>query len=547
VDWIFLFKFNPPNIILMKKYILLLLIAGLAASQSVYSQLTGITPNTAQYGQSLQTTITSNGIFIQGFSPNGNVQYIYLRHSTQPTNIVTIFDWSSTPNNTTVIDANTLLTDFFSIPFNAPSGVYDLNVTTWDPWTPQVNYILPNAFTIQPYDGIISGNVYKDLNRNGIKDSGEPNIVNANIRRQSGSGWISYYTNASGDYSIPVYNGNYKIYYGPVFSSDRLFDTQGTDTINVNINNNNSTGNNFGLNGALLSVTPSTLVKGDTSVHLITSSRPLFLPSTGPEGNVTQFAVYSSPAISLNTAVSVVRLDSFNIQVTIPVPTNIAESPAVDLRLYTQTGLFGFHYLREQLSVVSPPTCTVTDSTWAKFITASSFRANWNPVPGAYRYQVYYKVGGTPTWTQRSVAGNKTFMGIQNLNCGTNYRWKVRTVCQTPSGNIKSVWSPVMVTTTLSCVANSGDKIFHADLPEMEIYPNPASTRIIVEPNFEIASSTIIEVYSLTGARLMIEIFDEPNEYGSFELNVSELKNGMYFLRISGDKNHTSRLVIQRD
>ncbi len=525
--------------------LLLLTVIVLGLSESTFGQLTAITPNSAQYGQSLQTTITSNGLFIQGFSPSGNVSNIYLRHSTQPTNIVTIFDWFATPNNTTVIDANTVLADFFTIPLNVPSGLYDLHVTTFDTWS-SYNYVLPNAFTIQPYDGTISGNVYKDLNRNGVKDTGEPDIVNANIRRQVGSGWLSYYTNSSGNYSFPVYNGNYKIYYGPVFSSDRLFDTQGTDTINVTINNNNSSGNNFGLNGALLSVTPSTLVKGDTSVHIITSSRPIFLPYTagGAEGNVTQFAVYSSPSISLNTAVSVVRLDSFNIQVTIPVPSNIAESPAVDLRLQTQTGLSGFHYLRGQLSVISPPSCVTPDSTWTQFITASSFRTNWTPVPGAYRYQVYYKVGGTPTWTQRSVAGNKTFMGIQNLNCGTNYRWKVRTVCQTPSGNIKSVWTPVKVTTTLSCEAHSGDKIISDVIPGIEIYPNPANNKVIIEPDFEIASSTLVEIYNLSGKRVFMKTFDEPNEFGAFELDVTSLNSGMYFVRINGT---TSKFIIQRD
>jgi hypothetical protein len=120
----------------------------------------------------------------------------------------------------------------------------------------------------------------------------------------------------------------------------------------------------------------------------------------------------------------------------------------------------------------------------------------------------------------------------------------VRTVCQTPSGTIRSVWTPVKVTTTLSCEAHSVDKIISDDIPGIEIYPNPASSKITIDPDFEIASATTIEVYNLAGKRVLAKTFDEPNDFGVFELDVSSMNSGMYFIRING---MTSKFFVQRD
>jgi hypothetical protein len=529
----------------MTKFRLLLLVAVVAVSlpSTTFGQLTGITPNSSNFGQTLTTTITSNGLFVQGISPNGNIYEIFLQNGTS---FISIYDpWAFNWGQIQVIDANTVNAEF-SIPHNAAPGVYDLHLTTSDPsmpWLPMPYqyFSLPGAFTVNPPDGYISGNVYRDDNRNGSKDSGEPNLQNEYVRIFPAN--RTYPTDASGNYNIPVYNGNHWIAYNRN-TNDIKYNTTGIDTIYVAINNNNSSGNNFGINGALLSINPSILVKGDTSVHTITANKPIFRTGTTPNGNVTQAIIYTNPQITISYLTNVTVIDSFTVQVTIPVPANTAAGTNIDLRLYTHSSIFGFHFLRQQLSVVSPPACASPDSTWASFITASSFRTNWTPVQGAHRYQIFYKVGGTPTWIQRSVAGTKTYMGIQNLNCGTTYRWKVRTVCQTPTGTIRSVWTPVKITNTLSCEANSGDKILSVEDAGIEIYPNPANDQIMIDPGFEISSSTSIEVYNLAGKMMLSRTIDEPNEYGSFELDVSSLHSGMYFIRVNG---MTSKFIVQRD
>ena len=527
---------------IMKTVITSILASVLLLTVSIANaQLLCMNPTQGNIGQNLPVTILgANNIFDGSSGPGGNILQIYLQKGND---YLIMYDsnWGfSYPN---IIDPNTVQTALVMNPTYTQPGIYDLYVLLTDP-NGQIQYTIPAAFTVNTPTGIISGNVYKDLNRNGVKETGEPNLAGETVRIiPTGANAFFSVTDASGNFSFPAYNNNYTVSFIPS-TNDLLYPTTGSGVYNVVINNNNSTGNNFGVNGAMLSVTPNVIEKGTQSTHTITSNRPIFHPTSASNGNITQFVLQSNPLFALTPSTSVTVIDSFTVQFTVNAPSYLADASAVDLRLYTNSGSVGTHYLRGQLSIVPPPSCDTPDSTWAKFITASSFRTNWTPVPGAYRYQVYYKIGGTPTWTQRSVAGSNTFMGIQNLNCGTNYRWKVRTVCQTPSGNIRSVWTPVKVTTTLSCEAHSGDKIISDDVPGIEIYPNPASNKVIIEPDFEIASSTLVEIYNLSGKQVFMKTFDEPNEFGAFELDVTSLNSGMYFVRINGT---TSKFIIQRD
>ncbi len=517
----------------------------LISTTGSFAQLLGILPTQGNIGQNLPVTILASGNIFDGSSgPGGNILQMYLQKGND---YLIMFDsnWGfSYPN---IIDPNTVQTVLIMNPAYTQPGVYDLHVITTDPNTPngQIQYSLPAQFTVNTPTGTISGNVYRDLNRNGIKDSGEPNLANATIRIvPTGSNTTFIQTDASGNYSAPAYNGSYTISFVPV-SADLLYPTTGNGTYNISINNNNSTGNNFGVNGALISISPAIVQKGTSSVHTITSALPIFSTTPAAGGNITQFTIESTPPFGVTPSSSITVIDNFTIQVTINMPANIADAQNVDLRLITNSGNTGTHFLRGQLQIVSSPVCNAPDSTWATFVTASSFRVNWTPVQGAYRYQVFYKVGGTPTWTQRSVAGTNTFMGIQNLNCGTNYRWKVRTVCQTATGTIRSVWTPVKVTTTLSCEAPNEDRIADTEMISVDVFPNPASEFIAIEAGAEINGQAEFELYNLTGALVMKQSINLQSGE-TVEINVNEIPEGLYFIRMNGAVNYTSRILIQR-
>lgn len=61
------------------KNLILSLVGLFLLSTAANAQLTGMSPNQAIHNQTLQTTITSNGLFVQAMSPNGNVFQIFLK------------------------------------------------------------------------------------------------------------------------------------------------------------------------------------------------------------------------------------------------------------------------------------------------------------------------------------------------------------------------------------------------------------------------------------------------------------------------------------
>ncbi|MEP7171773.1 MAG: hypothetical protein ABI855_20535, partial [Bacteroidota bacterium] len=234
----------------MKKVLLLILI--ISFSVIAKGQLTGMNPNVAGPGQTLQTTVTGPGLFIQASSPSGNLFSVVLTNG--PTTL-TIFDWGTFMwNNITVLSTDQFITDFFQIPYNATPGQYLLTVVTgdvFDPWTNQQTYTLPNAFTVLPPDGFINGNVYDDANKNGIKDGGELGIQGQEVTVLPEN--YILYNDVNGDYSLPVMNGNHiiKWFENGVYNYQLSSDSA---SYAVTVNSNIQGGFDFGLKPALISM-----------------------------------------------------------------------------------------------------------------------------------------------------------------------------------------------------------------------------------------------------------------------------------------------------
>src|SRR5688572_8643119 len=192
----------------MKKTLLSIAVILITALSSV-AQLSNMNPNQGIYQQTLITTITGTGIFIQSGSPSGNLFEIKL---TQGVNQITLFDyWNAWMYNVNVT-SNTTVDAEFTIPLSVPSGLYDLSVTigdVWNPWNNQFTYTLPGAFTVGTPDGYVEGNVFHDLNENGVKDVGEPGLANRTVHLMPNN--YNVITDVNGDYSFPVMNGSYNV------------------------------------------------------------------------------------------------------------------------------------------------------------------------------------------------------------------------------------------------------------------------------------------------------------------------------------------------
>jgi hypothetical protein len=85
--------------------------------------------------------------------------------------------------------------------------------------------------------------------------------------------------------------------------------------------------------------------------------------------------------------------------------------------------------------------------------------------------------------------------------------------------------------------------------PEIQIFPNPASTEFFIEGSFLSAETVLIHFYDLTGRLIFSKIVEKNRFSDAYRLNVSVegLPNGLIFLKIEGEKFYfTGKLFIAK-
>ncbi|HNR20903.1 MAG TPA: SdrD B-like domain-containing protein, partial [Bacteroidia bacterium] len=239
----------------MKK-VSILIILFFATNMVVAQSLVSMTPNAMVQGSStIVSTITGSGTLFQNGSPPNSIVDVTLSGPAT----YNLFTGGGPPNGyLTVTDDEHADVDV-SLPINAPVGIYSLSVTYYDccpGFSTPITLTLPNAFTIIAPDGYAQGTIYKDYNQNNVKDAGEPGVSNIYVTANPGNRTVG--TDASGNYSVPLLNGNYTITYN-ANSHNYLFLNSGSpNPINITIANANSTGNDFPVYNGLTSVNPDT-------------------------------------------------------------------------------------------------------------------------------------------------------------------------------------------------------------------------------------------------------------------------------------------------
>ena len=112
------------------------------------------------------------------------------------------------------------------------------------------------------------------------------------------------------------------------------------------------------------------------------------------------------------------------------------------------------------LVVCDPPSSSTVSN-----ITSSSVRISWPAVPGATKYQIWYRPTGTIPWLKINIT--TTTKKIIGLLSGTSYDYKIKTICPT----ISSGFTPILIFTTAP-----GKE---SEIPEasilLNIFPNPNS------------------------------------------------------------------------
>ena len=172
--------------------------------------------------------------------------------------------------------------------------------------------------------------------------------------------------------------------------------------------------------------------------------------------------------------------------------------------------------------------------TTSNITTAGTANLSWMATTGALAYVVQYRPVTNPVSAWTNITAQTNSITLTNLACGTQYEWRVQSVCGTILGaNYVSPWSAIV--------------IFNVPTPVIT-YPNPISdNKFYLDVSTEVESQMNIIILDNFGN--VLQVFDKtvyPGE-GILDFDVSDLKNGMYFIHIQGENiNELQKIVIMR-
>ena len=171
--------------------------------------------------------------------------------------------------------------------------------------------------------------------------------------------------------------------------------------------------------------------------------------------------------------------------------------------------------------------CATPTGLTASEVTGESITISWDNDPNVSTWNIHYNpVGG-----QLSMAtSNTNSYTISGLTSNTPYQINVQADCG--NGNL-SEWSPAITVTTTgidSWLANS-----------VSLYPNPAKEYVDIRVDGDL-NVTMMEVYDVYGKLInAMNVIENPTR-----INVSNLANGMYFVRVTTEAGMVTKTFVKR-
>ncbi|MBC8047772.1 MAG: DUF4331 family protein [Fimbriimonadaceae bacterium] len=179
--------------------------------------------------------------------------------------------------------------------------------------------------------------------------------------------------------------------------------------------------------------------------------------------------------------------------------------------------------------------CTAPSGLSATSITDVSATISWIPTPSAGFYNVIYKTaGGIPVSVTATVPG----VALTGLTPCTNYLYKVVTKC---GGNkISSGWF-MFSTSGEDC------RLGVATESVLGLFPNPAKDVININYFTNTENSVNMRIIDVTGKEHMNTSYSASNGINNFQIDVSALKAGVYYVQIKNGENEvTDKFVVTR-
>ena len=165
-------------------------------------------------------------------------------------------------------------------------------------------------------------------------------------------------------------------------------------------------------------------------------------------------------------------------------------------------------------------------------VTANSAVISWTAPMGATRFVVNYGLQGFDQGTGSfDTVENATSCTLSGLTANTPYDVYVRTLCE---GGTASAWSSVVNFTT-----SRSTGIDDVNAANVSLYPNPASSTVTLKGIEGKATVTVVDMNGRKAGEWTV------NE-GELTIDVTDMAQGAYFVRIVGEQVNAIRKLIVR-
>jgi hypothetical protein len=163
---------------------------------------------------------------------------------------------------------------------------------------------------------------------------------------------------------------------------------------------------------------------------------------------------------------------------------------------------------------------------------SNRFELTWDPTPGAVASQVnglrIIPAGPSPSVNLLSAPINTTNVPFSAAGAGTTWTWRVRCACSVSPLDV-SAFTAYGDTFTVP-----SPRLADANGLQATLFPNPASSRVMVDFSMDASGESAIELLDLTGRTVLVRNVAVAEGANRVELGLEGLEPGVYFVRVDG-------------
>ena len=161
----------------------------------------------------------------------------------------------------------------------------------------------------------------------------------------------------------------------------------------------------------------------------------------------------------------------------------------------------------------------------------SSVALSWDAVPGSVACQVrgtrLVPAGPSPTQNIFGMEPSSSNVPFGAAGAGTTWEWSVRCACST---------SPIDATAFSETDTFSVPSLRMAEAIELNVFPNPSTDVVNMTWNADASADATIELLDILGRVVSMETVRVESGANTASISVSELENGVYFIRMNGEE-----------